>query len=141
MCTARGQHRGPRKARRGQQRTCQYAREPNQSKAASRAQVIEALQQYEAQVTAQAGEKGQLVENQAALFTLQRKLEEATTQFIAEQTQKLADIERKADLLKGELLKAATKHERMRLTAPIAGTVQQLAVTTVGQVSARANHL
>ena len=106
----------------------------NQSKAASRAQVIETLQQYEAQLTAQAGEKGQLVENQAALITLERKLEEATTQFIADQTQKLADIERKADRLKGELVKAATKHERTRLIAPIAGTVQQLAVTTVGQV-------
>jgi hemolysin D len=106
----------------------------NQSKAASRAQVIETLQQYEAQVTTQAGEKGQLVENQAALITLERKLEEATTQFIADQTQKLADSERKADRLKGELVKAATKHERTRLIAPIAGTVQQLAVTTVGQV-------
>ena len=106
----------------------------NQSKAASRAQVIETLQQYEAQLTAQAGEKGQLVENQAALITLERKLEEATTQFIADQTQKLADIERKADRLKGELVKAATKHERTRLIAPITGTVQQLAVTTVGQV-------
>jgi hemolysin D len=48
--------------------------------------------------------------------------------------QKLADSERKADHLKGELVKATTKHERTRLTAPIAGTVQQLAVTTVGQV-------
>jgi len=48
--------------------------------------------------------------------------------------QKLADSERKAHHLKGELVKATTKHERTRLTAPIAGTVQQLAVTTVGQV-------
>ena len=106
----------------------------NQTKAASRAQVIETLQQYEAQVTIQAGEKGQLVENEAALITLERKLEAATAQFIADQMQKLADIERKADHLKGELVKAATKHERTRLTAPIGGTVQQLAVTTVGQV-------
>ena len=45
----------------------------NQTKAASRAQVIETLQQYEAQVTIQAGEKGQLVENEAALMTLERK--------------------------------------------------------------------
>ena len=106
----------------------------NQTKAASRAQVIETLQQYEAQVTIQAGEKGQLVENEAALITLERKIEAATAQFIADQMQKLADIERKADHLKGELVKAATKHERTRLTAPIGGTVQQLAVTTVGQV-------
>ena len=106
----------------------------NQSKAGSRAQVIETLQQYEEQVTTQAGEKGQLLENEAALVTLERKLEEATTQFIADQTQKLADIERKADHQKEELIKAATKHERTKLTAPLAGTVQQLAVNTVGQV-------
>ena len=106
----------------------------SKSKAASRAQVIETLQQYEAQVTSQAGEKGQLLENEAALITLDRKLEEAITQFIADQMQKLADSERKADHLKGELIKATTKHERTRLTAPNAGTVQQLAVTTVGQV-------
>ena len=106
----------------------------SKSKAASRAQVIETLQQYEAQVTSQAGEKGQLLENEAALITLDRKLEEAITQFIADQMQKLADNERKADHLKGELIKATTKHERTRLTAPNAGTVQQLAVTTVGQV-------
>jgi hemolysin D len=106
----------------------------NRTKVASRAQVIETLQQYEAQVTAQAGETGQLLENEAALFSLDRKLEEATSQFIADQTVKLADIERKADHLKGELIKATTKHERTKLTAPIAGTIQQLAVTTVGQV-------
>jgi hemolysin D len=106
----------------------------SKTKAASRAQVIETLQQYEAQVTSQAGEKGQLLENEAALITLDRKLEEAITQFIADQMQKLADSERKADHLKGELIKATTKHERTRLTAPNAGTVQQLAVTTVGQV-------
>lgn len=106
----------------------------NQTKVASRAQVIETIQQYQAQVTTQAGEKGQLAENEVALFTLDRKLDEATAQFIADQTQKLVEAARKADRVKGEFVKANTKHERTRLTAPIAGTVQQLAITTVGQV-------
>ena len=106
----------------------------NQTKAASRAQVIETIQQYQAQVTTQAGEKGQLAENEVALFTLDRKLDETTAQFIADQTQKLVESARKADRFKGEFVKANTKHERTRLTAPIAGTVQQLALTTVGQV-------
>ncbi len=106
----------------------------NRSKAASRAQVIETIQQYQAQVTTQAGEKGQLAENEVALFTLDRKLDETTAQFIADQTQKLVEAARKADRFKGEFVKANTKHERTRLTAPIAGTVQQLAITTVGQV-------
>jgi hemolysin D len=106
----------------------------NQTKAASRAQVIETIQQYQAQVTTQAGEKGQLAENEVALFTLDRKLDETTSQFIADQTQKLVESARKADRFKGEFVKANTKHERTRLTAPISGTVQQLAITTVGQV-------
>jgi hemolysin D len=106
----------------------------NKTKAASRAQVIETLQLYEAQVTTQAGEKGQLAETEAALYTLNRKLDETTAQFIADQSQKLVEAARKADRFKGELVKADTKHERTRLSAPIAGTVQQLALTTVGQV-------
>jgi hemolysin D len=106
----------------------------NQTKAASRAQVIETIQQYQAQVTTQAGEKGQLAENEVALYTLDRKLDETTAQFIADQTQKLVEAARKADRFKGEFVKANTKHERTRLTAPIGGTVQQLALTTVGQV-------
>src|SRR5208337_3588070 len=106
----------------------------NQTRSASRAQVIETLQQYQTQLTTQAGEQGQLAENEAALLTLDRKLEEITAQFVADQTQKRAEALRKIDHLKGELVKATTKHERTRLTAPIAGTVQQLSVTTVGQV-------
>jgi hemolysin D len=106
----------------------------NQTKAASRAQVIETLQQFEQQVTTQASEQGQLEENEASLLTLDRKLEEVTAQFISDQTQKLAEALRKADHLRGELVKASTKHERTKLSAPIGGTVQQLAVTTLGQV-------
>ena len=95
----------------------------NRSKSASRAQVIETLQQYEMQITAQVGEKGQLLENEAALVTLERKLEEIAAQFIADQSQKLADIERKADHIKEDLVKAAAKHERTKLNAPISGQV------------------
>jgi membrane fusion protein, hemolysin D len=113
----------------------------NRTKSASRAQVIEKLQQYEAQVTAQVSDQGELEEVEAALTTLDRKLEETTAQFVADQTQKLEDANRRVDHLKGELVKAETRKERMRLTAPIAGTIQQLAVTTVGQVVAPAQAL
>jgi hemolysin D len=108
----------------------------NLTKSASRAQVIEKLQQYEAQVTAQISDQGQSGEVEASMLTLDRKLEETTAQFIADQTQKLEEADRRADHLKGEVIKATTRHERTRLTAPISGTVQQLAVTTVGQVVA-----
>ena len=100
----------------------------------SRALVIEVLAQYETQVTTQVSEKGQLVENEAALKTVQSKIEELIGQFVSEQTGKLADAERKADHLAQDLIKATAKNERATLRAPITGTVQQLAVSTVGQV-------
>jgi hemolysin D len=100
----------------------------------SRAMVIEVLSQYESQVTTQVGEQGQLVETEAHLNTTKRKMDEAVSQFIADQTQKLAETERKADRLAQELVKATAKNERTTLKSPIAGTVQQLSVTTVGQV-------
>jgi hemolysin D len=101
---------------------------------ASRAEVLESLQQYQTLETTQVGERGQLAETEASLTTTTRKLEETTAQFIADQTQKLADAEDRADRLKDELIKAKSKDERMRITSPIAGTVQQMAVTTIGQV-------
>ncbi len=100
----------------------------------SRALVIESMQQHELQMITQATERGQLVETEASLKTIERKLEEVASQFIADQTQKLAEAERKADRIAQELIKAKSKNERTTIRAPISGSVQQLAVTTVGQV-------
>jgi hemolysin D len=102
--------------------------------ALSRAMVIESLQQYITLVTTQVGERGQLAETTASLTTIARKLDEVTTQFISDQSQKLVEAQRKTDRLAQELIKARSKNERLRLAAPISGTVQQLSVTTVGQV-------
>jgi hemolysin D len=102
--------------------------------ALSRALVIDSLQQHETHVTTQVSERGQLAEAIASVTTLERKIEEVSSQFIADQIQKLAEGERRADRLEQELVKARSKNERVKLRAPIAGTVQQLAVTTIGQV-------
>ena len=100
----------------------------------SRALVIEVQSQYETLVTTQVSEQGQLVETQAQIKTTERKIDETVSQFGADQSQKLAEAERKADRLAQDLVKATAKNERAKLRAPITGTVQQLAVTTVGQV-------
>jgi hemolysin D len=102
--------------------------------AGSRALTIEALQQLETQLTTDAGDRGALIETDAAMASLQRKIAETVSQFIADQSQKLAEVERKRDRLVQELIKAQSKSDRTQLRAPIAGTVQQLSVTTVGQV-------
>lgn len=100
----------------------------------SRAMVIEVLSQYESQLTTQVSERGQLVETQAAIATVQSKIDELIAQFVSEQTGKMAEAERKADRLAQDLIKATAKNERATLRAPITGTVQQLTVSTVGQV-------
>ena len=55
-------------------------------------------------------------------------------QFIADNSQKLSDAENKRDHLKQDLIKAQSKASHAALTAPISGTVQQLAVSSLGQV-------
>lgn len=102
--------------------------------AGSRALVIEALEQYENAMTQDAGDHGQLIETDAAMRSLERKIDEAVTQFVADQSQKLAEAEHKRDRGEQELIKAQSKSDRTQLKAPIAGTVQQLAVASIGQV-------
>lgn len=108
----------------------------NNKGALSRALVIDSLQQYETQVVALVGERGQLLETEAAISRLERKVEEVTSQFITEQTQKISDAERKLSRSEQDLIKATSKSDRTRLKAPINGTVQSLAVTSIGQVVA-----
>jgi hemolysin D len=102
--------------------------------AGSRALVIEALTQLETEMTTQVSERGQLRETAAAMHFTRQKMAEAVSQFVADQSQKLAEAERKRDQLMQDLVKAQTRNERTRLKAPVSGIVQQLAVTTVGQV-------
>ncbi len=102
--------------------------------AGTKASVIDAAELLERALTDQAYDKGQLLESTAAIDSLQRKLQETTSQFIADQTQKIADAGRKRDHLVQDLIKAQSKNARTKLVAPIDGTVQQLGVTTIGQV-------
>lgn len=108
----------------------------NAKGASSRALIIEAMEQYQSYVLADVGEHGQLLETTAAMGSLQSKIEEAGTQFIATQAQKLADAERERDKLEQDLVKAQLKRDLTRLAAPISGTVQQLTANTIGQVVA-----
>jgi hemolysin D len=102
----------------------------------SRAQTIEALQQYETQLTTDTDDRGQLLETAAAMASLDRKIDQSITQFIADQSQKLAAVENKRDHLEQDLIKAQSKASHAVLRAPIAGTVHQLAVSSLGQVVA-----
>ncbi len=100
----------------------------------SRAYVIEAAQQLETQMVSDANDRGQLIETIAAIQTLKHKIEEGAAKFIADQSQKLSDEERKQNQELKDVVNARSKFDRTRLVSPIAGTVQQLTVTTIGQV-------
>ena len=101
-----------------------------------RARVIDALQEYLRELTGLATDQGQLAEAEASILSLDRKFDQVRSEFLSEQTQKLNEAERKKDHLFHELIKLDTKASHMTLRAPISGTIQQLAVTTLGQVVA-----
>ena len=96
--------------------------------------VLDAEQQVYQELTNLAYDQGQLKETAAGIESLQKKIEESQKQFAADQAQKLSDAEFKADHLEQDLIKASAKAARTRIVAPLGGTVQQLAVTTLGQV-------
>jgi hemolysin D len=102
--------------------------------AGTRAAVIDAVQQVEQVAADLAYDRGQMIEAQAAQKSLERRIEQLTSETIAKQHESLTEAAQKRDVLRQDVVKAALKRDRMHLTAPIAGTVQQLAVTTLGQV-------
>jgi hemolysin D len=102
--------------------------------AGSRGQTIEALEQYETQITTDTGDRGQLIETDADMAELVLKIDATIKQFVADQSQKLSEVEQKRDHLEEDLIKAQSRASHAELKAPIAGTVQQLMVSSIGQV-------
>ena len=91
----------------------------------------EELQKSQSQL---ASDEGQLIETDAALAELESEKAKIVSQFIADNQNKLGDASRKADEAREALAKGQTRLSRTKLTAPIDGVVEQMAVTTVGQV-------
>lgn len=93
-----------------------------------------AKEELEKSQAALASDQGQLIETDAALRSVRSEKAKTVSQFIAENENKLADAARKADEARQALAKANARLARTRLYAPTDGVVQQMAVTTVGQV-------
>ena len=79
-------------------------------------------------------ERGAIAEADAAIAALEQQRAEALSGFISERAERLAELQRRIDGLEQDLVKAIAREGRMRLVSPVEGTVQQVAVTTVGQV-------
>ncbi len=104
--------------------------------AGSRALIIDAELQYENFAITDASERGQLAEADASVNSLEARMVQAQDQFIAEQAQKASEADRRRDRLEQEIVKARSKQDRTQLRAPSAGLVQQVEVSTIGQVVA-----
>lgn len=79
-------------------------------------------------------QKSHLLTLDAAIAVLDEQRAEAVAEFRRRATADLAEAERKVAALAEELVKARTRTRLLSLTAPIDGTVQQLAVHTIGGV-------
>lgn len=79
-------------------------------------------------------EQGQAAEVEAAISSTYLREQEVVATFLSEAVTELADKETRIAGLTQELLKATRREGRNRLHAPVAGTVRQLAVHTVGEV-------
>ena len=96
--------------------------------------LYDAKEELEKSQSTLASDQGELIETDAALKELQSEKIKTQSQFVADNENKLADAARKADEAREALAKAAARLSRTKLYAPIDGVVQQMAVTTVGQV-------
>lgn len=99
-----------------------------------KAAVIDAMEALQVQQTTLASQKGQLIEARAAQAVLAKDRQKTIDTFVADNSQKLAAVEREADDLEQKLAKAHVKTDHMTLTAPIDGTVLGLSITTKNQV-------
>ncbi|MBF0561226.1 MAG: HlyD family type I secretion periplasmic adaptor subunit [Alphaproteobacteria bacterium] len=78
-----------------------------------------------------------LTETRAAIAAVGQRLAQAEAQFRADALTQQADAEQKAASLAQELAKAEQRDRLLRLTAPVAGVVQQLTVNAPGAVVAQ----
>lgn len=108
---------------------------------AARTQLLE-LEEQQVDIEGQlAVEKQRLLETGAARHAIQGQRHQAVAEFMRTTYADLAEARKRAGSFEQELIKA---EERLRLTtlrAPLAGTVQQLAVHTVGGVVTPAQQL
>jgi hemolysin D len=75
-----------------------------------------------------------LAETRAAIAALESQQRGLEAEFRRQKSAELAESELRATLARQELIKADQRHSQQTLKAPIDGTVQQLAVSTIGGV-------
>ncbi len=102
------------------------------------AELEEELFDIEGQLQVQ---RQRMVEARAALAAAQSERDHVDAEFRRDVLARLTEARRQAAAVEQELIKAREHSRRQTLTAPVAGTVQQLAVHTVGGVVTSAQEL
>jgi hemolysin D len=115
--------------------------ELKQALAGSKAAMIDAMEKTQTQQAVLAGQLGGLAETDAGIAVIRKQMRELRDGFRADQLQKLALAEQQANEFGHKRDKARSIVEHMRLVSPISGTVQALAVTTIGQVATTGEEL
>jgi hemolysin D len=100
----------------------------------SRASVIDAEQELGEQLTVLANQQGEQLRIGAAIDSLKREKASQVARFVADNSQALAAAQAKESEVAQSLVKASAKVDYTLLHSPVKGTVQELAVTTIGQV-------
>src|SRR5215467_1798381 len=109
--------------------------------AATKLDFLQAEQQRIDKTQELAGQRKKLVQDAAALSEAEKNYRVTVTEFQQTKQAELSTIETKAASLSQEVTKAGQKADLQRLTSPIDGVVQQLAVHTVGGVVTPAQQL
>jgi len=104
------------------------------SSSGSRAHVIDALQQQQEASTSLTTQLGQLSAARAALNATMTEDAKLIDGVIADNATRQSEASRRVDELQQQVIKAEKRRRSMMITSPIDGTVQQSAITTVGQV-------
>lgn len=100
----------------------------------SKASVLDAAELLSREKTTEASEKGRMLQNTATMATLRDQKAQTITQFTSDYMQNLEKAQKDRDDTVQALIKAEKKADLMNIRAPVSGTVQQLSVTTIGQV-------
>jgi hemolysin D len=109
--------------------------------AATKLEFIQAEQQRIDRTQELAGQRKKLRQDQSALSETESNYRVLVSEFQQTKQAELSTIETKASLLTHDVMKAGQKADLQRLTTPISGIVQQLAVHTVGGVVTPAQEL
>lgn len=102
----------------------------------SEANLVSYKQAYERELASLSVLKGQMMDARSSLQELHSEKTDVIAKFIDDNSMALLAAQTSREQVKQRLIKATTKLDHTRLTAPVDGTVQELATTTIGQVVA-----